>query len=684
MEEHFLSPSASQHQEKSSGSTKLKPHALLQEDTDKKAGDTFFKQGELRLLHGDDSGVRFFDLALQLDPSNAKLYYDQGLALLDFGSEKHKEKYLLLATKRFKSAICLDSGYFEAHLAMGHALFSLGNATGEFHYFLSAEKAYANALSLQEGRPKDLLADLHWNYGRVWSILAKHSKEPSDQHKALEAFRTASSQLEHLPVEFWNDYGYACLHLGHSLQDLSYCFQGIHCFKNATSMAISSFESWLHLASALSHLYSFTHDEDHFTQANECYTTAAQLNSQNALLWLRWAELLYTSASLTKDQRRMRACVEKCHKSLNLEKDDLTTIALLAKALANLGVFKEDVALIHEAQNHLIDFIEEMPTPEIIHAYAVTLFCLGQYFHDLDYFYQAAERFQEGLSINRTLHELWHGLAQSYTQAALMEEDPATFEKAHKFYQKALDLQPVSTYHFDYGCSLLRYAEHHNSAEILEKAINHFEQALHAQKNALYIHPEWLFHYGVTLDLLAAFQEEPSLYTRALEALQHVLIIDPEYPLVHYHLALVYSHIAELGLDAFPYAQACSHYKLAYKRQEDNDHILLDWAITLASLGDALDNTSEALRYFKDAEFKMIQAAKLGNVHAYYHLACLYSLLNHVDKAMHFMKKAADFDALPHLQELFEDDWLENLRKTVPFQNFLSLLEKQKSSSDAS
>ena len=73
----------------------------------------------------------------------------------------------------------------------------------------------------------------------------------------------------------------------------------------------------------------------------------------------------------------------------------------------------------------------------------------------------------------------------------------------------------------------------------------------------------------------------------------------------------------------------------------------------------------------------MTQAAKLGNIHAHYHLACLYSLLNEQDKAFYFIKKADDFDALPPIQDLLEDDWLENLRKTPNFQNFMTYLESK-------
>jgi hypothetical protein len=73
-----------------------------------------------------------------------------------------------------------------------------------------------------------------------------------------------------------------------------------------------------------------------------------------------------------------------------------------------------------------------------------------------------------------------------------------------------------------------------------------------------------------------------------------------------------------------------------------------------------------------DAEQKVTLAAKLGNPQAYYHLSCLYSLLGQTERAMHFLLKARQFDALPPIDELLGDEWLENLRSTSEFQEFMT------------
>ena len=44
---------------------------------------------------------------------------------------------------------------------------------------------------------------------------------------------------------------------------------------------------------------------------------------------------------------------------------------------------------------------------------------------------------------------------------------------------------------------------------------------------------------------------------------------------------------------------------------------------------------------------------------------------------MEFLKKAEKLDVLPPIEEVFEDEWLENLRSTSLFSHFVSYLENK-------
>lgn len=657
----------------------ISAHDDLSSSLEKKVGDSFVKQGELRLLHGDISGIQFFDLAIQLDPGNPKLYFDQGLSILDFASEKGNEKSLLIAAKRFKAAVKLNPNYFEAWHSWGNTLYLLGKTFEEHHYFLEAEQKYKQALLLSSDQTSDILADLYWNYGCVWATIADRSNEPSDMHLALDAFNKTVSLQEDMSIEFWHDFGHICLKLGTKLNDLRFFLKSINCYKNAVSLSISSYDSWLNLACSLKTLYSFTHDEDHFTQANECFSTAAQLNSKDPKLWINWARILNISGRLIKDSKRLRSAIEKCRKAQYVKKSPIPEIsAIWSEALSVLGLLNDKVDLIYMAQNKILDVMDSYPhIPELYHSFGLSLYALGSYFNDLDYYYQAIEKFQEGLTIDRTKHELWHALGYTYCIVGQLEDDNKTFDKAYKFFLKAIALQGNSTYYYDFAYSLLKYGEIINDQKTLELAKTNFEQALTLQKNAVYLHPDWLFNYGVCLDLLGGFTEERSLFQEAIDVLNHVLMIDPDFPSIHYQMALTYTHLAEITSDLDTYQSALHYYRLAHKRDEENDIIILDWSLTLISLGDELQDSLEAEFCFKEAEFKLTQSAKLGNIHAYYHLSCLYSLLNELEKSMHFLYKAKEFEALPPNQELLEDDWLENLRTTSMFQSFFFHLESQ-------
>jgi hypothetical protein len=77
---------------------------------------------------------------------------------------------------------------------------------------------------------------------------------------------------------------------------------------------------------------------------------------------------------------------------------------------------------------------------------------------------------------------------------------------------------------------------------------------------------------------------------------------------------------------------------------------------------------------YMDAEVKITEAGKLGNNGAYYALACLYSILGRLQESMELIYKALLARSLP-LDDLLNDEWLDNLRATPAFTQFLSALE---------
>ena len=569
----------------------------------------------------------------------------------------------------------MDPYYFEAYHAWGNTHHQLGLFSGNLNDFSLAKNKFKKALSLVEGKADDVIADLHWAYGDSWMKIAEFSGEAIDLNIALKAYEETLKLNEDLPAEFWSHYGQVAQKLSLQTNDLQLLTQAINCFKNSISISISSAQAWVELARALTILYSFTQDEDHFSQANECFATAVKFENKSAEIWIEWAQLLEQAGRQNKDSKKLRAAIEKCQRAQLCDPTNPMITAIWSMAQAELGCISDDLELIHEAQNKLSEMPHVQDSQMIILAEGYCLYNLGRYFHDLDYYCQSIEKFQEGLSLNRKNDRLWFHLGLSYSTVADLENNPLIFERCCKFFQKALHLRISSEYHYFLGYSLYRLGEEKRDQTLLQQSIYHFEQALSMQKNAIYLHPDWLFNYACALDCYADFGEEESYYTKALEILNHVLMVDPEFPQIHHQLALVFGHYGELTGDRDLFERSIHHYHIANCKEKENDQIILDWAITLINVAQNALDSDEKAKWYQEAEFKMMQAAKLGNVHAFYHLACLYSLTYRYEQAMHLLTKAFEYEALPSLQEISQDEWLENMQPLEEFQSFLQAIE---------
>ncbi len=652
----------------------------------------FTAQGELRLLHDDPTGIDLFEAACRLDSQNPDLLYRQGLALFEYGSEEGKEKNLRLAAKKFKASTCLNPTSLSSWQAYGDLLTCQALMTNQHHFFLQAREKFEKALLLLEEQttPEDYAAELYFHLGFTFLQIANQSQEACDYQKSIDYFQKATEQPQAFSEEFWICFGEACQALGSCINDIRLVIKALHCFKHAISLSVSCFKAWHAMAGTLNILYEKTHDDDHYTQANDCYAAAAQLRPDLAALWLDWSLFLSDAGRRLQDVKRLRLALEKCEKAASCDRTNPAILATWGEILALIGELTERVDLLHEAHNKVAEATELAPNdPRIWHAHGLCLQSFGHYFQDSDYYYQAIEKCQAGLSIDRTCHRLWYTIACTYLMVGTIEQDAESLQHACRFFQKAIHLYPGnSTYIFDYALALSKLGELNQNTHILEQAVLYFEKALGLQKNAVYLHPEWLFYYACTLDLLGDSQEETSVYFRAIEVFSHVLTIDPDFPMIHHRLGLAFSHLGELTSELEYFQRALHCMRLAARKEEDNEQILLDWGIVLINISQYTHDVAEADLSLREAEMKITQAAKLGNLQAYYQLASLHSLLGNYDRAICFMEKAEAFDALPPLEDLLQDDWIEGLRSTPFFRELQSRLEQtrvsEKDISDAS
>ncbi len=652
---------------------------LLPLEKKKKMANSLLTKAEELLSKEDLSAIKLFNEAAQLDSTNPLIWYRQGLAFFKYATETNKEKALQLASKNFKIAVSLDSEIFDFWWAWGNVLFVLGNQKEEYHYFLEAKKKYKQAISLSKNQTDDVLAKLYWESGLIHTKIADHSGEAIDLKKAIEDFSKSMSYLKEPSASFFNDLGYAYLKMGELINDNNIYLQAINYFKLATEKSKKYVDAFSLIAHAYTQLYINTLNEDYFVLANQYYEKSLEINPLDATIWLEWAELLGESGRLNKDPKKLRASIEKCIRAKRRDKKSYQIISQWVESLALLGAYTNRLDLIIDAENKIMkatDLYSE--ESDLWYSYGICMRAFAKYYNDTDYDFFAIEKFQIGLSLDRTHPELWSELASVHLTLGKDLDDIDMLERAAKFYVKAIDLKPACpSIIFDYAKTLSALAQLTLNQNTLEEAIKQFEIALSLQKNAILSHPDWIFNYGCALDLLGDLFEKENYYLKAIEIFNNVLLVDPDFEKIHFRLAMSFTHLLEVNPKIEYFEKANNCFQIATKQDLEDDTVWLEWALMLISYSFENIEKENQKKYYLEAKQKLIKAGMLGNQHAYYYLACLYSLLSEFEEAIKFLTKAKKIDMLPPIDEMLDDEWLDNLRTHDLFSQFLYEIEKK-------
>ncbi|MBI3508276.1 MAG: tetratricopeptide repeat protein, partial [Chlamydiia bacterium] len=456
----------------------------------------------------------------------------------------------------------------------------------------------------------------------------------------------------------------------------------IEYLKKSVELLPAYFDGWSALAEAYSQLYINSLDEQYVQKASDAFSAAVKTAPSSsaelqAECWLSWAQILAESGRANEDSKALRESIEKCARAFALDTKNPLITAQWVEALSYLGYITSRLDLLLEAENKALKAADEFPDdPDLWHAYGVCLMQLARYYSDTDYFEMAIEKLQYGLSIDRSSAEHWHTLGLCHKLYADVTQDADLLERANRFLTKAIDLKPACpALLFDAARSMLHFSEVMGDIATLESSLYYFETLMQASKDALIHHPEWLFEYGCASALLAEYTHESSPYYRAIEVFSHVLLVDPDFASIHYRIAMCYFELGQLEADAEFYKRAIHFFKLAARQEEEDEQVWLDWGICLIHLAHHTLDTETMHQHYWDAEQKIAHAGTLGHHNAYYNLACLYSILGRTSEAMDFIRKALTARALPAIDEMVEDDWLDNLRSTPAFAQFLSALE---------
>ncbi|MDP1608130.1 MAG: hypothetical protein Q8L98_02310 [Chlamydiales bacterium] len=633
--------------------------------------------GEAALLQGNLAALSLFEMATNLAPKNFFIWHRQGIAFFEYGSLEGKEKALLIASKYFKMATTLQPSSFEAWFFWGAVLLQLGRFHEEHHFFLEAKEKYQKAIELSLEQSPAILAEIYWDYGIVWATIAERSGEALDMSLAIQSFQKSLKENPNPYPEFWNDLGNAYVQLGLLVNDSRLYLQAIEHLSHATLAQPAYLDGWMSMAYTYSQLYINTMDEQFVARGVECFEKVTSIDPKNVDAWLQWGQLLGEAGWLNRDMKLLDGSVAKCSRAYLLDSNDPSIVSQLVESLTYLGTSGSRLNLLIEAENKVLKIIDSITDdPDLWRAYGICLIGFGRYYNDPDYFDMAIEKLQYGLSLDRTDAELWHALGTAHKLLADVTEDIDIIERATRFFLRAIDLKPsCPSFMYDAACALLSYSELTDSLDALEQALALFETLLYNQRNILLNHPQWLFQYASALEWMGDFSTEESYFGKAVEMYSQVLLIDPDYPELHVHLGICLVHLGHMTLDKEYYSRAVQSFALAVRQDEENEKSWLEWGLCLVHLAHhTIDETTMNQLYF-EAEQKIIRAGSLGNANAHYHLACLYSILGRYPEAMNLIRQALHLKALPPFEEILEDEWLDNLRSTKEFTQFISALE---------
>lgn len=640
-------------------------------------GLLFVMQGDYQLREERKLAAESFDLALQVAPGSPRVLYRKGLALAKNESNAH---LLVQAADALEKAVKIEPNFYPGWYEWACTMSRIGVLNRDLRAFQESDRLFSVASRLCDD--KETQGDCFWRWGLCWFLYGKASGEIGDFRHSLEKFQQAS-KLGCKKREFWNDYGNTLVEHTCLCGQTNGYYEAINLYKQAIKQAPDYFEGWYNLACTYHHLFLLDQKEENFCSANEAYEQAAKIEPEYGCMWLKWGTLHATLGKFQKNEQLLQSGIQKFRRADFFESNHPGILRCLGEALMLCGGYSENLSLLKEAEKKILKSIElDSKDPISWYFLGVCYNELGRYFDGEEYYHKAIEKLRCGLKLNAKNPLLWYGLALSHYALGEILCDKKMMELADKFCARVVEYegQVAPQFWCDWGIILMRLSELNDDVDTLESARQKLEQAIAFYddlEELEFYDPEILYHYACILDLLGDYYDDANYFEKSVSLLERLLEGDPTSTPVRYHLALASSHLGDVGGDPQAFYKALEHFELVYSQDPEDEVVLHDWGVTLIHLAQTLPDAEQSYPLYSLAEKKLVQAASLGAVQAYYNLACLYSLCEQNKNAILYLEKAEKVNGLPPLDDMMHDDWLEGVRQTKQFRAFLNILHKK-------
>jgi tetratricopeptide (TPR) repeat protein len=651
--------------------------ALLTEDDKQTLALSFILEGEVLLNKGDSQALQRFDLAMQLAPQNIQVLFRLAIA---YGSQFKSLPCLKAVCKLLYQVTNLDPTFFGAWDVWANTLVQKGIAYNDSTFFHEAHQKFLEGQKVLPTENPQTVAEFYWRWGLCWHYQGKFSGEAIDFRSALDHYRHAADQGLQTPP-FWNDFGNSLVEIGSLIGKKELYFEAIELYQRAVKLSENFFEGWFNLGCTFQKLFETEGAIEYFTFANESFENAAKIDTDNAFLWLKWGHLEAVMGKITRDLDLLAQADLKYEKADFFDSNNSFILSRWGEVQMLLGAHKENLQLLHEAIEKISKSLEMNPdNSESWYLYGCCLNEFGRYFTDENYYIKAIEKFQHGLSRNKNDPLLWYGLALAHFAIGELNDDIIMIEKAIRFCTKVIECGGQSFPQFwnDWGVALMKLSELNNDKASVESALAKFEQAIARQSDGddwSHVDTEWLYNYGCALDFMGDFNEDTNYYEKAVQVLGKVVEAEPTYTHARYNLALALSHLGEATSDIECFNKASEHFQELLANDTEDEMGWNDWGLTLLNLAQLIHDPihpEHSRKIYDQAESKFLHSIALGCVQSYYNLACLYSLIGNYPAALDYIERAENSNALPPLDDMLHDEWLDGLRNTTAFRNFLS------------
>ena len=644
----------------------------------------FVKKGENELTLGDSAVLESFDIASKIAPNSPSVYFHQASC---YALQNQNIRCLNGAATAIEKATELNPFYINAWQLWGNILIKIGCYLDNAQYFLEALEKFEKVDSLRKQNEfyfDDFSVDqFFWDFGVCQYQLGKHSGEAIDYFHSLEKFRLAEdSGLE--CTGFYLDYGHVLKDLATLVGREELFIEAADKYEKSTVLDSRNVDALFSLGVANKNLYDFTGSRDYFYKADECFERAVELKPEWGASWLQWAELCTDFGKNTHDVERIRSSFCKYQFASEIDEHNLHILLKWGEAEMLIAAFEEDLDLLRLAEAKIRLSLESSPkNQEALYIYGLCLSEFGRYFSDAEYYQRALDKFHQGLLVDDKHPRLFHGMVLACLAIGEIKEDVTMIERAISYCNEVSDKNLYITPQFlsDWGVALMKLGEITNDRTHIEQAAEKFELAISGRLDALDgddVELEWLYNYGCSLDFLGDFNDEGIYYEKAIQVLNHVLKIDPEYHHARYNLALSLSHLGELNSDVNYFNHSVEVFQEVIQNEPEDEMAWNDYGLAFLHLAiltyDPTINSELCDHFFVQAEAKFQRAISLGNQHAFYNVASLHALRNNPNEALHYLEKGELADALPPIDDVIHDEWLDSLRDQPAYRLFISRL----------